>query len=258
MNKTWAIFGKEVKLYFLSPVAYIIMAGFVLFSAASFYFRATGFPDMIVAARDSGLLDTVRQNRINYFVLGPVLSDASSILIFLIPLITMRLWAEEKRGSTDELLITSPVSVGKIVMGKYLAGLLFVLVLLAVTLVYTVFLFVYSAPDPGVTLSSYIALILFVAAGVGIGLFASSLTENQIVASVTCLIIELFFASMGGVATSVRPPLLSDILGYISWREHMMNFFDGVIRSGDVVYFITFTFLWLFLAYQSIESSRWR
>ncbi len=258
MNKTWAIFGKEVKLYFLSPVAYIIMAGFVLFSAASFYFRATNFPDMVVAARDSGILESIRENRINHFVLGPLLSDVSSILIFLIPLITMRLWAEEKRASTHELLITSPVSVGRIVVGKYLAGLLFVLVLLAITLVYTVFLFVYSAPDPGVTLSSYMALAFFVASGVGIGLFASSLTENQIVAGVTCLILELLFASLGGVATSIRSPLLSDILGYISWREHMMNFFDGVIRSGDVVYFITFIFLWLFLAYQSIESSRWR
>jgi len=258
VSKTWAIFGKEVKLYFLSPVAYIIMAGFILFSAASFYFRAVNFPDMVVAARDAGILQEIRQNRINYFVLGPVLSDVSNILIFLIPLITMRLWAEEKRGSTDELLLTSPLSVGKIVMGKYLSGLLFVLVLLAITLVYTVFLFVYSDPDPGVTISSYTALILFVAAGVGIGLFASSLTENQIVASVTCLILELLFASMGGVAVSIRSPLLSRVLGYVSWREHMMNFFDGVIRSGDLIYFATFIFLWLFLAYQSVESSRWR
>jgi len=252
------IFAREVRSYFLSPVAYIVTAGFVVLASISFYFRASDFPRVLVAYRDSGLLEELKQNRINLLVLTPTLSDVGYILMFLIPVITMRLWAEEKRGHTDELLLTSPVSVSSVVMGKYLAGLLFVLVLVGITLVYTGFLFYYSAPDPGVTLSSYMALLLFVCSAVGIGLFTSTLTENQIVASVSCLMIELVLATMYGVGESVRSAKLGNIITYISWRRHMTDMFDGVIRSDDLVFFATMIFFWIFLAHQSVESSRWR
>jgi len=258
VSKTLTIFVQEVKNYFLSPIAYIIAAGFVVFSGVSFYYRATNFPRTIAAAQSSGLLDMLKQNRINYFVITPMLSDVGYILMFLIPVITMRLWAEERRAHTDELLLTSPIGVGKIMLGKYLGGVLFVLALLCITLVYVAFLFHYSAPDPGVTISSYLALVLFIAAAVGIGLFTSTVTENQIVASVSCLIIELIFATFGGVAQSVKSVTLGKVLAYVSWREHMVNFFDGVIRSSDLLFFAGMIFLWVFLAYQSVESLRWR
>ena len=259
MKKIMAIFSRDVKSYFQSPVAYIVIAGFIVFSSISFYYRVTNYPEIITAAQDNGILDEVKQNRINYFVISPVLNDVGYILMFLIPIITMRLWSEEKRARTDELLLTSPLSVSTMVVGKYLAGMVFVLVLLFITLVHILFLFlVHSGPDVGVTVLSYVAMFLFAATAVGIGLFTSTLTENQIIASVSCLIAELVFATFGGVAGSVNSIILSKVLRYLSWQEHLSNFFDGVVMSGDLIFFSGMVFLWLFMAYQSVESSRWR
>lgn len=258
MSKIWSIFARETKSYFLSPVAYVVAAGFTLFSSASFYYRASNFPKMIAEARDSGFLDTLKQNRINYFVLTPVLSDAGYVLMFLIPIITMRLWSEEKRTRTDELLLTSPISVFQMIIGKYIAGMVFVLTLLAITLVYTGFVFYYASPDYGVTFSSYLAVIFFISGAVAIGLFTSTLTENQIIASVTCLIIELTLATLQGVGESLDSVVWGNVISYTSWQQHMADLFDGVIRSGDLVFFVSMTVFWLFLAHQSIESTRWR
>ena len=259
MSKMLAIFSRDLKSFFQGPVAYIVIAGFIIFSGLSFYYRVTNFREIIIAAQDSGVLDSIKQNRVNYFVISPMLGDVGYILMFLIPVITMKLWSEEKRARTDELLLTSPVPVSMVVLGKYLAGLVFVMVLLGITLVDVLFLFlVHSGVDAGVTTLSYFAIFLFAATTVGIGLFTSTLTENQVVSSVSCLIIELGFATFGGVAESVRSPAIAAVLGYLSWFDHLRNFFDGVMMSGDIIFFAGMIFLWIFFSYQSVESSRWR
>jgi len=254
----FSIFGREVKSYFLSPVAYVVTASFVLFASASFYYRAVAFPGMLGSAASSGFLDVLKQNRINYFVLSPMLNDVVFILMFLIPVMTMRLWSEEKRASTDELLLTSPISVSRIIIGKYLAGLLFVSVLLLLTFIHVGFLFYYASPDPGVTFASYAGLFLFIATAVAVGLFTSTLTANPIIASVVCLIIELILTTLYGVGYSIKSPDLGRAISYISWKYHMLDMSDGIIGSGDLIYFAGMIFIWLFLAYQSVESSRWR
>lgn len=258
MNKIWAIFVKEVHGYFLSPIAYVVMTGFTVLSGLSFYHLAVNFPQMLAAAHQNGSLEIIKQNRINYFIIAPLLSEVGLIFIFLIPILTMRLFSEEKKSRTDELLLTSPVTINQIVISKYLAGLFFALLLVLITAGYTGILFYYADPDPGATFTAFLSLILFVACGVAIGAFTSSLTENQIVASVSCLIIELLFASFGVASRSVNSEIIAGILSYISLQTHMRSFLDGVIMSEDIVYFFSFAFLFLFLTNRSVESSRWR
>lgn len=258
MNRIAAIFVKEVRNYFLSPIAYIVMTGFMVLSGLSFYYRAIFLNDMLQVAFESGELAVIKQNRINHYLIGPLLGDIGLILMFLVPVLTMRLFSEEKRQRTDELLLTSPLTVNQIVISKYLAGLFFTMLLVFSTMVFMGFLFHYSDPDPGATFTSYLSLTLFVACLVSLGVFTSSLTENQIVASVSCLILELLFATFGVAAKSIGATVLSRILGYLSLQTHMRSFLDGVIVSEDLIYFLSFAFLFLFLTNRSVESSRWR
>lgn len=259
MRKTTAIFAKEVKNYFYSPIAYVVMTGFAVLSGISFYNRAVNFPQYINAAYQSGQLETIKQNRINFFLVGPMLLDIAFIMMFLVPVLTMRLFAEEKRMRTDELLLTSPVTVNQIVGAKYLAGLFFSLLVVLLTFIHIGVLYYYGAsPDPGMTFTSCLALALFVASIVSVGVFTSSLTENQIVASVSCLIVELLFSTFQVAARSISNPYLSKILAYLSPQSHMKNLMDGVLITDDLLYFASFIFLFLFLTNRSIESSRWR
>jgi len=258
VNRIWAIFAKEIRSYFLSPIAYIVTAGFMVLSGLSFYFRAIYLNQVIQAAYENGELAVLKQNRINHFLIGPMLGDVGLILMFLMPVLTMRLFSEEKRQKTDELLLTSPLTVNQIVISKYLAGLFYAILLVLITLVYMVVLFHYSEPDAGMAVASYLSLVLFVACVVSLGVFTSSLTENQIVASVSCLILELIFATFGVASRSVGSPTISRILAYLSLQTHMKSFLDGVIMSEDLIYFVSFAFLFLFLTNRSVESSRWR
>jgi ABC-2 type transport system permease protein len=259
VSRIWAIFSKEVRNYFLSPIAYVVMTGFMVLSGLSFYFHAVSFIDYVRQAQESGALEEIEQNRINFVLINSMMGDISVILLFLVPVLTMRLLSEEKRMRTDELLLTSPVTVNQIMIGKYLAGLFFSLIPVFATLIYIWLLYYYGAePDSGMILTTYIGMTLYVAAAVSIGVFTSSLTENQIVASVACLILELLFATCGVASGLVDSPILSKFLAYLSNQYHVQSFMDGVLITGDITFFICFIFFFLFLTNRSIESSRWR
>jgi len=189
----------------------------------------------------------------------PLLYNMTIVLLLMVPMITMRLFSEEKKLRTEELLLTSPVSVNAMVLGKYLSSLVFLSILLGLTGIYPWILFHYGSPAPeaGSILAGYLGLFLLGASFVSVGLFASSLTENQIVAAVVCFVTLLLFFVIGWPAQSVEASF-GKVLEYLSLIDHFTAFSKGLVESPHVIYFLSFILFALFLTKRSIESMRWR
>jgi len=188
--------------------------------------------------------------------LEPVLGSAPVILLLLAPALTMRLLAEETRSGTMELVLTAPVRDGEVVLGKYLASLIFFLFMLALTLVYAVVLLRFGNPDRGVLVSSYVGAALFGAAFLAVGVLASALTQNQIVAAVISLAILLALWLINIFAGLTRG-VLADILNYLSIITRYNDFLRGVISSQNVIYYLSVIAVALFLATRALETRRW-
>ncbi|MBF0502946.1 MAG: ABC transporter permease subunit [Candidatus Riflebacteria bacterium] len=235
--KILAILKKELQTYFFSPVAYIIFASFLLIT---------------------GYLFAVVMINTKLATLEPMFGNAAFILLLASPLLTMRLISEERRSNSMELLLTSPISPVEIVMGKFLACFTLYLVLILLTVQYPIILAQYADHlDMGPIYSGYIGLILLSAAFVSIGLFASTLTENQIVAAMISFGGMLMFWVFGWVKYALDNPL-GESLAQLSILDRYQNFMRGVVDSGNVIFFVVFTVLWLFLATRVLESERWR
>ena len=236
MRKILAISGKEVRSYFSSPIAYVVMAMFLLITG---YFFAY-YVDNTLAVLD-GL-----------FSLWPVI-----MLMLVASLLTMRLLAEEQKLGTIELLLTAPVRDWEVVIGKYLASLAVFAVMLGLTLYYPLLLFWFGDPDPGPIFSGYLGLFLLGASFLSVGLLASSLTSNQIVSAVLAfglLILMLVMAGAGGFVSGAP----AEVMSYISLSVHLGDFVKGVIDTTDIVYYLSFIALFLFLTVRSLETRRWR
>ncbi len=238
MRNVLAITGKELRTYFVSPVAYVVAAGFLLIMGIFFAFVVMQSPQS--------------QN----ISLEPVLGSAPIILLLLAPVLTMRLLAEETRSGTMELVLTSPVRDGEVVLGKYLASLLFFLFMLALTLVYPLVLLRFGNPDRGVLVSSYVGAALFGAAFLAVGVLASALTQNQIVAAVISLATLLALWLIDIFANLTRGAL-ADILNYLSIISRYSDFLRGVISSQNVIYYLSVIAVALFLATRALETRRW-
>jgi ABC-2 type transport system permease protein len=238
MRNVLAITGKELRTYFVSPVAYVVTAGFLLIMGIFFAFVIMQSPES--------------QN----VSLEPVLGSAPIILLLLAPAMTMRLLAEETRSGTMELVLTSPVRDGEVVLGKYLASLLLFLFMLALTLVYPLVLMHFGNPDRGVLVSSYVGAALFGAAFLAVGVLASALTQNQIVASVISLATLLALWLIDIFAGLTRGSL-ADILNYLSIIARYNDFLKGVISSQNVIYYLSVIAVALFLATRALETRRW-
>ena len=237
MRTAQAIAWKEIQIYFSSPTAYIVG---MMFLAITGFFFARHLNDAFPEATLSGFYD-----------------GATIIMILLAPVLTMRLMAEEQKLGTIELLLTSPVRDWEVVVGKYLASFTFMAATLAMTLYYTILLFVYASPDPGPIYSGYLGLILYGGAALSVGLFCSNLTSNQIVAAVVAMgiLLLLFFADLaseniGGTA--------STIIGELSIRSHFDDFDRGVIDTKHIIYYLSVIAFFLFMSTRVLESRRWR
>lgn len=241
-RNTWAIAWKEIKGYFSSPVAYVVALIFVALTGYFFVrsvdstFSGTNFPE----ASLRGLFD-----QISIFVLP-----------WLAPVLTMRLLAEEQKLGTIELLFTSPVRDWEVVMGKFIAAMVFFLGALALTLWYVLMLTWRGNPEPGPLLSGYLGIILFGGAAISIGLLASSLTNNQIVAAVVSLgaLILLSFLEVGADQVT---GVVSTIVGQVGITTHLDDFIRGVIDTSNVVYYLSLMAVCLFLTARSLEMRRW-
>tara|TARA_Y100000588_G_scaffold48170_1_gene45348 strand:+ start:960 stop:1676 length:717 start_codon:yes stop_codon:yes gene_type:complete len=232
------ICGKEIGTYLSSPMAYIVSAIFIALSGASFttYLAQTSYSDTSIR----GFLET-----------GQLL-----ILLFS-ALLTMRLISEERKLGTWELLLTAPVREYEIVLGKFFSCLLVLAGMLILTLYFPLLLLIFGDPDIGPILTSYLGLFLLGSASVAIGIFASSLTPNQIVSAVVAggILFGLWFLGMVG---SLIPEPLGEILSYFSLSEHFPGFVRGVVDTRDLVYYLSVTAVFLFLSVRSIETERWR
>jgi ABC-2 type transport system permease protein len=253
-----AIATREIRSYFVSPVAYVVLTGFLLLAGWFFFNLLARFSYMLqIYSGMQGRGGELERLNLNEFVISPLLHNLSVILVILIPVITMRTFAEEKRLGTFELLLTSPLRVGEIVAGKFLGALAFVTLMLGLTGVYPILLLIYGDPESGIMLSGYIGLFLVAASFVSIGMLTSSLTENQIIAAVSCLVALLLLYVINWPADT-SSPTLGAVLHYLSVTEHFGEFVKGVIDTRAVLYVLSLIAAALFLTHRSVESLRWR
>src|ERR1700756_3702375 len=254
MRNVWIICRKELRSYFVSPVAYLLLAMFAVIFGF-FFWNILGF--FVFRGMESQMRGQMMPMNVNEEVIRPLLSDVSVIGLFFIPMITMRLFAEEKRTGTIELLATSPIRDLEIISGKWLAAMVLYSFLLLFTALNFAFLFKYGNPDWKPLAVGYLGLLLQAGALLAIGTFISTLTNNQIIAGAAtfgvCLLLwVLEWVSGYETATWAR------VLSYFSVVTHFESFAKGVLDSKDAIFYLTVIFLGLFFTTRSLESLRWR
>jgi ABC-2 type transport system permease protein len=251
------IAGKELRSYFVSPIAYVVLTGFLLLGGWFFFNLLARFSFLLSIY--SAMRNPEAQMRLNLndFVIAPLLHNLSVVLVILVPVITMRSFAEEKRSGTYELLMTSPLSITEIVAGKFLGALGFLIVMLALTGIYPIILLAYGNPEIGVIAAGYLGLLLLAIAFLTVGLLTSSFTENQIIAAVSCLVLLLLLYVISWPAETAGP-VLGAVLKYVSLTEHFGEMVKGIVDTKELVYFGSVILLALFLTQRSVESVRWR
>ena len=256
MRNVLTIVRKELRAYFVSPIAYVVLTGFLLLGGWFFFNLLSRFNVLlsIYTQLQQGAED---QLNLNEFVIAPLMHNLSIVLVILVPMITMRAYAEEKKGGTYELLLTSPLRTGEIVLGKFLASFLFICIMLGLTGVYPAVLIAFGNPEIGVLLAGYLGLLLLATSFVAVGLLTSSFTENQIIAAVSGLVATLLLYIIGWPADTAGE-VLGPLLRYLSVTEHFAEMVNGLIDTQDLVYFASLILLSLFLTQRSVESLRWR
>lgn len=255
MHNILAIWQREMKSYFVSPIAYVVLTVFLFLSGLFFFGNLAEVVQYTMTQAQLG--QGVQPIDVPAYVTQSLFRTMSVILLFMVPMLTMGLFSEEKKRGTIELLLTTPVGNFDAMIGKYLASATFLLILFLASGVTISPLFIYSQPDWKPILSGYIGLFLYGAALLALGLFISTLTENQIVAvvltfgaSLLLWLISVFSSSAVGATR--------EAINYLSIISHLDDFIKGVIDTSHVVYYVTFAFLGLFLTYRSLESMRWK
>ncbi len=261
MSNLWAILKKELHTLFVSPIAYIVLA---------FFFALTGFTFNGIAQQ---LIEEVNMRGfqaqqmgqalqgvdVPYLIIGNFFGFVSTVLLFLAPMITMGVFAEERKQGTIELLFTSPLTHLQLILGKFGAQMLFLTLLMAPSLLNAVIIYFYSSPTPpaGPLLSAFLGVLLFGGALLAIGMFISSLTQSQIIAAVgtfgTILFLLLFRA-----LSDAGSGIFNEVVRYLSLMDHYDEFTRGVIDTQHVVFYLSFIFLGLFLTSVSLDSAKWR
>jgi ABC-2 type transport system permease protein len=257
VKNVFTIAGKELRSYFVSPIAYVVLTGFLLLGGWFFFNLLARFNFLLSLYTSMRNPEAMTRLNLNEFVIAPLLHNLSVVLVILVPVITMRSFAEEKRSGTYELLMTSPLSIGAIVFGKFLGAFLFALIMVLLTGVYPLILMLYGNPEIGIIVAGYLGLLLLATAFVAVGLLTSSFTENQIIAAVSCLVSLLLLYIISWPADT-SGEVLGAILRYISLTEHFGELVKGVIDTRDLFYFVSVIGLSLFLTHRSVESIRWR
>jgi ABC-2 type transport system permease protein len=253
--KVWPILKKELRLYFTSPVAWVVITIFLFISGYFFY---NIFAFYTLASMQSAMNPQMaRDLNVTDSVLRPLFSNVSVILLLLMPLITMRLFAEERRSGTIELLLTYPVRDGAVLIGKYLSALTLYALMLALTLLYPGMVAYFARVEWGPLLTGYLGLLLMGGTFLSVGIFASSLTENQIVASITTFGTLLILWVIGWSAEYVGGSW-GRVLSHLSLLDHFDTFARGVLDTKDVIYYLDVSIVALFLTLRSLETRRWK
>jgi len=255
MKNVWHVFRKEFSSYFLSPVAYVVLTVFLVIVGFMFYSNVVWYYQASFSMFQNPYINQ-SLNLTDDFI-RPLFANISVILMFLIPALTMRLFAEENRSGTMELMMSYPVRETEIIIGKYFAAMAFFVVLLFMTIMYPVFLSIVSEPELGPLISAYAGCLFIGATFIAIGIFTSTTTDNQIIAALSAFGLNLVFWIIGWIRPSGTDKL-SSILQHISITEHYDQLTKGIINSKDIIYFLSICILFLFLANRVILSKKWR
>ncbi len=259
MKNFLAILERELKSYFLSPVAYVVL-GFFIVATGLFFYNIINWFDRI-SMQSMMMAQQYRQApqpvNVNMMAIRPLLHNIAIIGLFLMPGLTMRLFAEEKRQGTMELLATSPLTNWQITLGKFASALVFYLVMLLATGVFVGLLFFFGNPELMPILSGYLGLLLVGGCFISLGLLFSAFTENQIIAFVSAFAVNVSILALGWLA-NFSGPTLAQFFSSISPIEHFDDFSKGIIDTKHLIYYLSFMFGGIFLTYVTVESARWR
>jgi ABC-2 type transport system permease protein len=253
MRNALAIAGKELRGYFASPVGYVLIGFFALLYGFFFYSLLQFFnrQSMQMAMGMGGTMN------VNQMLIAPLLSNVSVILLFVMPMVTMRTYSEEKRTGTMELLLTSPVTDTQIIVGKFLGVMGVYLAMLAVTLLHTALLFIFGNPDWKPIATGYLGLLLMGGCFAATGLLVSSMTRNQIVAGMVTFGVFLMLWVINWISSFVGPTTQA-VLTQVSFIDHFDDFSKGVIDTKHLVYYVSFISFGLFLTAKAVDTERWR
>ncbi len=254
MRNVFTICGKEIRGYFSSPIAYLLMALFGLLFGFMFYSMTASF---VVYGLRSQMGGQELPMSVNDMVVGPLLGNASVIGLFLIPLISMRLFAEEKRSGTIELLMTSPIKDWEIILGKWLGAMFMYICVIGISAINVGMLFIWGHPDLRPILTGYLGLLLQGGTVLAIGAFISTTTRNQIIAGAATFSACLLLWVLSWVSSYNEAPW-AQAVAYCSILTHFEPFSRGIIDSKDVIFYVSAIFLGLFLTSRSLDSLRWR
>jgi ABC-2 type transport system permease protein len=255
MRGIMAVFKKEITVTFSSPIFYAATFIFMVVSGYFFYTNAMIYTIRSFQAGQNPFL--AERLNLSDFVVKPFFGDMAIVLLLMLPLITMRAYAEEKKMGTIELLFTYPISDGAVLAGKFAASMFTLLTMLMGTLLPLILLETFAHLDWGLILSGYLGILLLGASFIALGLFTSSLTENQIIAAVLSFGAFLLFWIIGWAKSFAGPPLGS-ILEHISIVVHLDSFVRGLIDSRDLVFYLVFIFFWLFVTLRFLNTRFWR
>ncbi len=255
MRNAWIIAKRDLGSFFNSPIFYVVTTVFLVIYSFIFFNILNFFSFQSLQA---GQFQAMGMNlNLNEMVIEPSLQNMSVILLMIIPVITMRSFADEKKMKTFRLLLSSPVPLGEIVLGKFMACMIVVTVMILISSYSVCSLFLLGEPEPGPIVTGYLGVLLMAGCYVSVGVFASSLTDNQIVAAVVTFGFSLFMWVIGWAAQAAGPTT-GQVLQFLSIADHMERFLKGIVDTSDLIYYLSFILLSLFLCHRILDSNRWR
>ena len=255
MKVLWHLIKKELSAFFVSPVAYVVTAIFLIVTGILFYSNVVWYADASFRSLQNPYF--VQSLNLTDDFIRPLFGNISVILLFLIPALTMRTFSEEKKSGTIELLLTYPIRDNQAIYGKYFATVLFFLFMMLLTLTYPIFMLQTGEPEIGPLLTAYAGYFLMGSAFIAAGVFASSTTENQIIAALLAFGINLTLWIIGWISPS-GGGTLTKVLEYLSIIEHYDPLTKGILNTRNIVYFVSLNAFFLFLTSRVLVSKKWR
>jgi ABC-2 type transport system permease protein len=256
MRNVLAIANKELRSYFAGPIAYIAIGLWALLYGYFFIAILQFFVRQSMQMGQMGMGGPQSMN-INQQLIRPLLQNVTIMILFVMPMVTMRTYSEEKRSGTIELLLTSPLTDFQIIMGKFLGAMALYALMLAVTTIHIALLFIYGRPELKPILTAYLGLFLLGGCFISLGLLISSLTKNQIVAGMLTFAVFLLLWIITWIG-SFSGPTVDQLTQYLSIIDHLEDFSKGVIDTKHLIYYVSFITFGLFLTAKSVDSERWR
>ena len=260
MRNFWAVYTRELKSYFVSPIFYILATVFIVtvgntFKDTFIRFASSTMQQLRALTNYGGSIQIMHINNVQV----NVMTFMNFIFLLIVPLLTMRLYAEEKKNGTMELLMTSPVTTTQVLFGKFFSCLTIYFFMMMMTLVFYIIMYVYSQGqlDWGPVISGYVGSILLGSSIIAIGMFFSSLTENQIVAAAVTMTVIMGLWLLIYSSNFLKPPL-NEFVRFLSLPDHLDSFASGYIGIKHIVYYLSMTTFWLFATGMTVESTRWR